>query len=225
MDWGSAVAALRNWHQRRSRSAARSALEFLEPQLRLQVPPLVRRTWPSELVEDALRGFLTRLLERPLPDEIDSPRRYLTSAFRNRLIDLHRAQQRRNEVPPPEDSDWPPGEEESPEMRIEREQQASELATALASLSMADRVALKLVDAPEWLSSEEVAWLAAKSGSTHQGVVEAIDSARDVHDLTLIFDPKGSVDDSRRLRMERFRRRRARARAKARDALSEGGER
>lgn len=224
--WRIALAELVAWDTTRDRSAARSALTFIEPELRLTIPPIVRRTWPEEQVEDALRDFLARLLERPLPENINDPRRYILRSFRNRCIDLHRARQRRNEVVGAEDSGWEPVEPgPDASQRIHQEEQAAALREALASLPIADRVALKLVDAPEWLDGGELAWLSVQSGLQPGPLWAAIQAAGDVYDLTLLFDPPAQGEgDDHRLRMERFRRRRGRARDKLRVKLTGTGE-
>jgi DNA-directed RNA polymerase specialized sigma24 family protein len=224
--WDQALIDLRRWHASRDRIAARAALSFLEPELRLAIPPVVRRTWPEEGIEDALRDFMSRLLERPLPDDIGDSRRYILRSFRNRCIDLHRARQRRKEVVVSEESGWEPVEPgPTAAERIDQEEQAVALRTALASLPVADRVALKLVDAPEWLDDVELAWLSVQSGVQPGPLWAAIQAADDVYELTLLFDPPDQSErDDRRLRMERFRRRRGRARDNLRAKITGSGE-
>lgn len=224
--WESAVEGLRAWHTDRCASAARSALAFIESELRLAIPPMVRRTWPEEQIEDALREFLTRLLERPLPAEVDDPRRYVVRAFENRCIDLHRAQQRHRKATEAAAAEWTPDAAStgSAERRLQDHQRAVAFKAALDRLPLADRVALKLVDGPEWLDSTEVEWLANGQGRSVAEVRQNIVAAADIHALTEIFDPPspGAAED-RRLRLERFRRRRGRAREKLR-AILDGGE-
>lgn len=226
--WQDAVADLALWHGERRASAARSALTFIEAELRLAVPPLVRRSWPEEQVDDVLREFLARLLDRPLPADVEDPRRYLIRAFRNSCIDRHRALQRRMEVPIPEPTTWEPAEAgPSPAQRIEDQERARWVQGALEALPLADRVAIKLVDAPEWLDEAELAWLAERTGLSIEATSSAIQAAGDVYALTELFDPPtlGGADD-RRQRMERFRRRRGRAREKLRELLEgDGGDR
>lgn len=218
---------LRRWHESRDREAGRTALAFLEGELRLMVPGLVRRTWPQDLVEDALRSFLVKLLEKPLPAPLDKPRGYVAQAFRNCCIDLHMAWRRRRESSiedapagwePPADSD------ESPADVASREEEAQLIRAAIGQLEIADRIALKLDDAPEWLDDEEVRWLSDCGGTSPLEVRRAVASAEDMHALTRVFD-LGDDDpqdpQARRKRMERFRRRRARAREKLRELLRE----
>ena len=95
--WETVDASLRRWHAAGDRDALRAALVFLEPQLRLLVPALVRRSWPADLVEDALHSFLLKLVEAPLPGCIDHPKSYLARALRNHCIDTHEARMRRHE--------------------------------------------------------------------------------------------------------------------------------
>ncbi|MFH1465080.1 MAG: hypothetical protein ABIO70_11910 [Pseudomonadota bacterium] len=225
--WTAALDALRAWHTHRDHASARRAIAFLEPELRLAVPALVQRTWPPELVKDTLREFLAALLEAPLPATIEHPERYLVRAFRNRCIDVHRARQRRREVPlepfhMPEDAAAP---SQTAEDELLRRARAMRVSQALSRLSMADRVALELVDAPEWLTEAEMRWLAARGHGDVALVRHAVQQARNIHALTLIFDPpQADEPGDRRQRMERFRRRRARAREKLRDLLTGGEE-
>lgn len=221
--WVQLMADLSAWHTHGDRGAARAAVSFLEPELRLAIPPLVRRTWPVETVEDALREFIARLLERPLSGDIREPRRYLFRAFRNSCIDLHRALQRRDETPMDAIPGWEPTQETPDvEAALERRAEATRVRVALDALPVADRVALKLVDAPEWLDSGELGWLADRSGLPPAQMATRVEKSRDVFALTELFDPRvpGEPDD-RRKRMERFRRRRARARAKLRAILEQ----
>ena len=94
----------------------------------------------------------------------------------------------------------------------------------MARLGVADRVALKLCECPEWLDDDEVAWLAARGGLSSAEVRAAITRADGVHDLTRIFDP-GEDDpadpEARRKRMERFRKRRNRVAERVARLMSE----
>lgn len=223
--WRQALADLRSWLDQRDALAARAALALIEPELRLAIPPLVRRTWPGEQVDDVLRDFLSRLLERPLPPRIDDPKRYILRSFRNRCIDIHRALQRRDEAPLQFAPGWEPVDATpGADARLEEEGRANAMRAALLELPLADRVSVKLVDAPEWLDDAEIAWLAKRSNQSQSAILRAIEAATDIFALTEIFDPPtpGETDD-RRLRMERFRKRRARARDKLRATLGRIG--
>jgi len=226
--WETVEASLRRWHAASDRDALRAALVFLEPQLRLLVPAMVRQSWPADLVEDALHSFLLKLAEVPLPGGIDHPKSYLARALRNHCIDTHQARTRRREsslegAP----AGWAPAtdERDSPVESLDRRQQAERLHAALGKLAVADRIVLKLVHAPEWLDGEEVNWLGQRLAMDRESVRRAVAAAAgDTHALTRIFDPGDDDPEdlaARRLRMERFRRRRARAREKLRDLLQE----
>lgn len=225
--WENAFDLLLEWHESRRPEVGRSVMRFIEIELRLMTPASVRRAWPEDLVEDAIRDFLVRLVETPLPNDIADLRAYLRRAFRNHCIDCYRARARKHEMPlEAGESEWESSAEpsSSPLQAVLHDEQRSRVLAALARLSLADRVVLKLELAPEWLDEEEVAWLGERTASTPSDVREAIDAANDIHALTRIFDP-GEDDpndpEGRRMRMERFRRRRARAREKLKAQLEE----
>lgn len=227
--WDNALDLLVQWHDERRPEVGRAVLRFIESELRLMIPALVRRSWPEDLVEDALREFLARLVENRLPSEITDFRAYLRRAFRNHCIDGYRARARKRETSlDVSECEWerPEAPPASPLQSLLRDEQRTRVQTALARLSLADRVVLKLEFAPEWLQEVEVAWLAERAASTPSDVRMAINAARDMHGITRIFDPGDDDPDEpevRRMRMERFRRRRARAREKLRAQLEEGG--
>ena len=225
--WDRALLALSRWHESGDREAGRAAVSFIEVELRLLVPSLVRRRWPDDLVEDAVQGVLERLVHKPLPDGVDDPRRYLARALRNRCIDQYEARRRRAEQSLEETSTgWEPPADiaESPAELTLRRERALQVQAAVAKLDLADRIVLKLEHAPEWLTESEIDWLATRTGPNLGGVRDAVAAARDMHALTRIFDPgEDDPDDpeQRRRRMERFRRRRTRARNKLRELLRE----
>ena len=228
MSWDRLLAALERWHEAGDRMAGRAALSFAEVELRLMVPSIARRTGSDERIDDVLQGFLKGLVETPLPQGIDDARRYFARALRNRFIDAATAQQRRLERP---QADRLPAWEEpadtaaSPLEVAVRRERSVQVRAAIGQLALADRVAIKLDDAPEWLTETELDWLAVRGGTSRQDVWLAIVAAGNVYALTRIFDPgDGDPDDKeqRRKRMERFRRRRARAREKLRELLPEG---
>ena len=227
--WDNAHELLKRWHEEHLPEVGAVVFRFIEGELRLMTPPLVRRSWASDLVEDALRDFLVRLMEIPLPDNIDDLRAYMRRAFRNHCIDRYRARQRKRETLLEVGSgEWESSVESalSPlEVALAKESQARAHA-ALALLSMSDRVVLKLELAPEWLNDEEVFWLAERTGASTASVRDAVFAADDMHALSRAFDPGDDDPDNseiRRRRMERFRRRRARAREKLRKLLGEEG--
>jgi DNA-directed RNA polymerase specialized sigma24 family protein len=228
MSWDAIGDELRRWHASGDREAGRSALAFLEPELRRMVPVLVRRTWPGDAIEDALRDFLVKVIEVPLPPGIDDLRRYLGRAFRNHCIDVHEARSRRRETPVDDAAGgWESPSEDgvSPATLVLDAERGRHLRAALQRLEIADRIVLKLDHAPELLEDDEVRWLADRAGMEPATIRQAVTSAEDVHDLTRVFDPEDdnpSDPQDRRKRMERFRRRRARARDKLRALLQEG---
>jgi DNA-directed RNA polymerase specialized sigma24 family protein len=227
--WDNALDLLRRWHEERRPEVGRAVLRFIESELRLMTPALVRRSWPADLVEDAVRDFLVWLVEHRLPSDIADLRAFLRRAFRNHCIDRHRARTRRRETSfEASAAEWEGPEEPaaSPLHAVLRDEQRAHVHAALARLSLVDRVVLKLELAPEWLDEEEVVWLAERTASHPREVRKAIHLADDMHALTRIFDPGDDDSDdleARRMRMERFRRRRARAREKLRALLEEDG--
>lgn len=228
MSWDAIGDELRRWHASGDREAGRSALAFLEPEFRRTVPVLARRTWPGDLIEDALRDFLVKIIEVPLPPGIDDLRHYLGRAFRNHCIDVHEARSRRRETPVDDAAGgWEPPSEDgvSPATLVLDAERGRHLHAALQRLEIADRIVLKLDHAPELLDDDEFRWLADRAGMEPATIRQAVTSAEDVHDLTRVFDPEDdnpSDPQARRKRMERFRRRRARARDKLRALLQEG---
>ncbi|RZO63732.1 MAG: sigma-70 family RNA polymerase sigma factor [Sandaracinaceae bacterium] len=227
--WDNALDLLVQWHEERRPKVGRAVLRFIESELRLMTPALVRRSWPDDLVEDALQDFLVRLVEHRLPSDIADLRAYLRRAFGNHCIDSYRARARKRETSLESSAvDWERPQEPaaSPLDAVLRDEQRARVQAALVRLSLADRVVLKLELAPEWLEEEEVAWLAERTASSRREIREAIDVADDMYALTRIFDPGDDDPDdpeARRMRMERFRRRRARAREKLRALLEEDG--
>lgn len=225
--WDNAFELLQQWHEERPPDVGRVILSFIESELRLMTPALVLRSWPNDLVEDALRNVLVQLVENPLPNNITDLRAYLRRAFRNRCIDVYRVRKRET---PLNDSagEWehPDQTGTSPLDAILLDEQRVRVRTALNRLTMTDRVVLKLELAPEWLVEEELAWLAQRTAQTPSAIRQSINAANDMHALTRIFD-SGDDDpnelEARRKRMERFRRRRARAREKLRAQLEESG--
>lgn len=225
--WDNALDLLLRWHEEGRPEVGRAVLRFIESELRLMTPALVRRSWPGDLVEDALRDFLARLVEHRLPSDIADLRAYLRRAYGNHCIDSYRARARKRETSieaSPGEWERPADPEASPLHAVLRDEQRARVHAALTRVPLADRVVLKLELAPEWLEEKEVAWLAERTALNRHAVREAIDAAHDMHALTRVFDPGDDDPDdpeARRMRMERFRRRRARAREKLR-ALLEG---
>ena len=188
------------------------------------VPALVRRTWPEDLVEDAIRAFLLKQLEKPLPPHIGMPRNFMAKAFRFHCIDCYEAPHRQESQG---DQETAPRElategSSSPEARALQAERARALRAALQTLDLEDRIVLKLDDAPELLDDEELGWMGARLGLDNATVLDAVLSADGIYAITHLFDPGDDVPgdvEARRKRMERFRRRRARARDKLRPHL------
>lgn len=219
-DWQVQVDRLKRWHQHGDARAAELALTFIESVLRRCVPPAARRRWPPQQVEDAVQGFLVRLLEQPLPAGVlNRPAAYLIRSFRNWCIDAERGRKRDpvepwEELPPTVQSPTPP----------EVRQHLKQTVSALDTLPIAERVALKMTDAPQLLTWEELGWLGTRSGLSAEAVRQKVLSAPPVFELTFLFDPGPPPTDkkTRRDRMERFRKRRERARARLRAAVEAG---
>lgn len=217
--WSAALADLERWHFEGERDSARAALAFIEPELRLAVPRTVPRRWPAEQVEDALQGFLLRLLERPLPPSIrSSPGGYIVRSFKNWCLDIERGRRRAASEPWEDDASPRAARQE-----VEARDQVRRMNAGLSQLRVEDRVALKLEAAPETLADDEWRWLAERSGLPQDVVRSRILGAEDVYALTLVFDPGPEPLDTkgRRDRMERFRKRRERARDALWRALGE----
>lgn len=219
MDWQTAVEALSRWHAHHDRHAGRAAIAFLEVELQQMVPPLVRRTWPPDLIEDVVRELLRWLIEHPLPTEgIGNIRGYFRVTLRRRCLDEYDRRLRRPEdllaragVSP---EDHLPAVPSALDAATDRDR-AEQLHAALRQLKLPDRVALKLEHAPDWLDDEEAEWLAAGIGCSVSEARAKAAETQDMYEITRLFDP-GDDDPSdaqaRRKRMERFRKRRDRAR-------------
>jgi len=227
MSWETIAVLLGRWHEARDRNSLRLGVEFLERELRLMVPPIVRRRWPEDLIEDALQGFLGKLIEKPLTTELASPKAFFARAFRNHCIDLHEQRSRQPDaksVDIMELDESLPDTREGADQALQSQERARHVREALDGLSLSDRVALKLELAPQWLTEAEMAWLAERTGRPEEAVRGALSDAPDMYAVSKIFDPGDDAPDdldARRHRMERFRRRRDRAREKLRSLLTE----
>ncbi len=229
MSWSSVLEQLERWHRDQDRGAAQDAFAFLEKELRREVPNR------GAEAEEALLDVLGTLVAKPLPAGVQDPRAYLVAALRMRAIDRVRARQRRREqgienIVLPEaverSRELSPSDAVSARERDEANALiAARVRRAVVRLAIADRVAFKLCEAPEWLDDEEIAWLASRLSQTSIEVRAAISRARDMHDLTRIYDP-GEDDphdpEARRKRMERFRKRSNRIAERIARLMSEG---
>lgn len=127
--WDNALDLLLRWHEERRPEVGRAVLRFIESELRLMTPARVRRSWPDDLVEDALRNFLARLVEHRLPSDIVDLRAYLRRAFGNHCIDSYRARARKRET----SFEASAAEWERPEVRLSTTYQ-SEISDRLGSV-------------------------------------------------------------------------------------------
>lgn len=213
--WDDSLADLAAWHAARDRQAAERAMRIVEPFLWGRIPARARMRWSKPDLEDAVRGFLQRLLTRPLPSAAsEDPAAYISQSFRNWCIDLQRGRDRR-----PEEA-W-----ESDDGRTTASSDArprlARVVEALEQLPIQDRVVIKVEDLPWALSDDELRWLAGRGGVSVDAVRAQLESARTTYDTSLVFDPGDSATapKGRRDRMERFRRRRSRARQRLRERL------
>lgn len=227
--WDKIKTALVQWHRSHDGRANREEFAFLETELRLMIPALVWRTWTEDLIQDALRSFLVKLLEKPLPEPTDNLRAYLATALKRHCIDLYEARRGRRTTSiedMPQGWEPPASSSESPleiaEQRELSEKRTEKLRSALLTLSVEDRIALKLAHAPERLDAAEIQWLSVRANMDTKEVRRLIQSTDDIYPLTHVFDPGDEpLDDPavRRKRMERFRKRRSRACAQLREIL------
>lgn len=215
-NWQEALRDLAAWHTHQDHTAAHRALSTIESWLRTRIPPAARARWSHDEIDDAIQGFLERLLNKPLPDDIDAPRAYLGRSFRNWCISRQRGRKSDRHAPWDEDR-----AQETTNQAPAIKQQLARAAEELQNLSMKDRVVIKLVDLPWALTRNELTWLGQRSG---RSAVETRDIVLNTHDkltLSLLFDPgpPPTTHKERRDRLERFRRRRSRAREKLKAAV------
>ncbi len=214
--WQEAFRDLAAWHTHQDHAAANRALSTIESWLRTRIPPAARSRWSHDEIDDAIQGFLERLLNKPLPDNIDDPRAYLGRAWRNWCISRQRG--RKTDKHAPWDEDRAP---ETTRQAPDIQQRLARASEALETLSIKDRVVIKLVDLPWALSWKELTWLGQRSGRSATEVRDAVMGTFDKLELSLIFDPgpPPTTPKERRDRLERFRRRRSRAREKLKAAV------
>jgi DNA-directed RNA polymerase specialized sigma24 family protein len=222
--WADALADLAAWRKKRDRAAAHRALGFLEPQLRARVPVRARRRLGGDVTDEGVQSFLEKLLRIELDPEIRHPRAYVVRAFKNHFLDLEETRARLPSKGLHEVADLESALP-SPEAVVESAQVETRLHKAIESLAIPDRVALKLADAPEWITDDELRWLANETGRGPAELPPLIVAIESAFDAMEVFEGEapGDKESSRRHRMERFRRRRARARAKLRAAFEGGG--
>lgn len=197
---------------------ARAVFGFLEVELRLILPPMVKRALPEDQVDEVLQDILAKLVAAPVRGGVRDLKGYLRRALTNRFIDLERRRKRRPEelLDTMDVGDFEGPSEEGPQAveALVAEEARAAVRAGLDALSVDDRVALKLDHAPEWLSEEELAWLAARAGSSVDEVTRRIAHADEVYALSRIFEPgddEEGDDEARGRRLDRFLKRRIRA--------------
>lgn len=227
ISWDNLLEGLGLWHQQRDETLGRAVFAFLECELRWMTPPIARRLWSEEDLEDALHDFLLRLLKKPLQGSVREPKAYLRRMFHNHHTRRHKTEQRGASAE--DEVDWWDEQEASglsPLAQTLRDEQREQLSIQFAKLQITDRVVFKLAGAPYWLSDDEVEWLAQRSGLSVADVRETIRTAGgDMYTLSKIYNPgDDDPEDStqRRTRMETFRKQRARARDRLRNLFREG---
>ena len=236
ISWENALDMLIQWKKNNDKKIERELFSFIDIELQLMIPAQVRRAWSPDDIKDTLQDFVIKLIDKPLTGDIKDLRSFLHRSLRNFCIDSHRARGRKKEASLYTLSNAALSdaalsevcEQAAPSTPLDtmtHQEDQTRYLTALHQLSIADRVALKLTLAPEWLTAEEVEWLAQRGQTTASEVRASIQKAdTDIYQISKIFDP-GDDDpddlDERRLRMERFRRRRSRALERLRGLLKE----
>lgn len=216
--WDNAREWLDAWHRERRPRVARAVFGFLEVELQLILPPMVKRALPEDQVDEVLQDILAKLVAAPVRGGVRDLKGYLRRALTNRFIDLERRRKRRPEelLDTMDVGDFEGPSEEGPQAveALVAEEARAAVRAGLDALSVDDRVALKLDHAPEWLSEEELAWLAARAGSSVDEVTRRIAHADEVYALSRIFEPgddEEGDDEARGRRLDRFLKRRKRA--------------
>lgn len=219
-DWDRILRSFQRWHEQGDRGAAEYGCAEVERFLRGRLPPMVARRWSPDQIDDAVQGFLEKRLATPLVEAaIECPAAWMRTSFRRWCIDRYR--KRKEDRTEPLD---PTAEVGVMTSRPEHRERIARASTALGRLSVADRVAIKLVDLPLGLDRDELDWLARRCGRSADEVRGIALSAPDVFELTFLVDPGAVPSDARdrRRRMERFRKQRNRARQRLREQLLEG---
>lgn len=223
VSWENAEELLQTWHSNKNRTLGRNVFGFLETELRLMTPAIVRRSWPEDLVEDCLHMFLVKLLEKPLPKANETFKAYIRKSFANHCIDRYRKDSKERLRSENEFGEWE-DPAESPLQTVLNRERYIRVVQALEKLAIKDRVGFKLKFAPAWLNDQELVWLANQGGLDTIAVRNAVLDSEDSYSLSKLFDP-GDDDpqdqQARRLRMERFRKSVDRAVEKLKTVLAE----
>lgn len=214
--WRDTILRLERWHSAQDRPALDLAAHFLAQEMPGLLSPRLARTLGDATVRDLVQQFVLDLCKRPLPSTPEHPRTYLGRALQNRALSHLRRKQAEPMAIVPE----PPPEHLAP--AAERRAEARQALRVIQTLSMEDRVALKLSDAPEALDLDELDWLAARAGVPHDEVRALAFRAETAGDRVRLFDPGSSADDFDAGRaVDRFHQRVSRVRKRLR-ALWEG---
>lgn len=226
VSWDNLQDLLAQWHQTRQRALGHLVFVFLEEELRLMFPSHIRNVWSDEMRDDVLQSFLSKLIERPLPQNIDHIRSYMRSMLRNHCMDHHRRMARdfntQDDVNKLEQTKAKHQSDENPAII---KQELERRLASFAQLPISDRVVLKLNYACNWLEQDEMVWLAARSGLSIEQLRTTLAEEHDTYALSHIFDPgddRSEDKEARRKRMERFRRRRSRAQARLNELYDDG---
>lgn len=206
--WREAIEQLAQWHSVGDRSALDLAALFLSRGLPDLLAPRLARKLGDETVRDLVQQFLLDLHRKDLPTTPDHPKTYLGRALQNRALShlRHKAPEPMAVVPEP------PAEHSMPSQ--ERQVAARQVLRALQTLSMEDRVALKLSDAPEALDADEIDWLAKRANVSRADVRTLAARAENASERVRLFESSlASVDERKGGRaIDRFHKRVSRAR-------------
>jgi hypothetical protein len=223
--WRGYGEALSRWHADRERSGLSEALAAIRRAAGEWFPAGARRRWSAAAREDAVSGFIERLLEKPLPTPVAaSAKAYLRESFRNHCLSLERHDRARpaHLSDDPEQatiaSAYADAAERARSVENERIESLAreEIIAAFERLAQDDSIALKLLVAPDRLSHAELEELARRNRIPIHELLSRLHAANTSYDLTLLLDPpagnESADQEARRKRLERFRRRCNRAR-------------
>jgi len=226
--WGNIKDLLNQYHESKHPKdpiLIQDVCKFIEEEFRLCAPHHFFKTQEEHLqVDDIIQELLIKMIHNPLLNDVDHPKAYLMKVFRNQCIDAGRRSRKKeikNELDYIEHVDT---ERNSPESAMIDQESVEQYKRSMAQLSIKDRIALKLYYAVEWLTDDEIEWLAQQSNIKPHEIRKRLSYTVDKYDLTKLFDPGDDDEDDkelRRRRMERFRRRVDRARLQLKQKLTE----
>ncbi|MFO0647977.1 MAG: hypothetical protein U0326_17190 [Polyangiales bacterium] len=162
-----------------------------------------------------MQEVVMQLQRKPLPSSPEHPRTYFGRALQNRALSALRRKSPELAAEVPE----PPPELDTPSQ--ERQTAAREVLDALQSLTVEDRVALKLASAPEALDDGELDWLAARLNVSRYEARSLALTRERTEDLARLFEGEHDATETRvALRaIDRFHKRISRARQRLRDRI------